>query len=352
MEIIEEVFGISPCGGIAHLFSLKNANGMTVKITNFGGIITQVSVPDKFGKSANVCLGFNNIEDYYHNSGYFGALIGRYANRIENSQLDIHNQTVQLSSNDGQHHLHGGHEGINTKLWLAEHSCTESRAILKLHYLSQEGEEGYPGNCRIEATYELNEANELSLVFTATTDATTPLNLTQHSYFNLRGDGDISNHEVSINSEFYCPITESHIPTGEIYPVSGTVFDLRKPKRFADLLRIGDPQIIIANGLNHYFFIDRNPYMPQKELKFSATLADDISGRILKIYTNNPGLQLYSAGFLKKEENKTSSYGPHSGICFEPQYCPNSVNNPDLPDTLLHPGQTYQSETVFKFLTV
>lgn len=352
MRILESNFGKTRDGDIAKLYSLRNSNGMIVNITNYGGIITQIYAPDKHGNFENVCLGFKSMEDYQNNPAYFGALIGRYANRISNGSFKINDTNFQLSKNDGENHLHGGHTGFDKKLWSAKHSCTSSSAKLELHYLSVDGEEGYPGNCKVAALYELNESNELTLTFQAECDQSTPINLTQHSYFNLHGSGNALHHEIRINAEYYCPVNEEHIPTGEILKVSDTPLDLREPKPLYQLINQDHDQLKIGKGFNHYFFIEKKNGVHQAELNLAARVFEPDSGRVLEIYTKEPGIQFYSSGFLKADTHQSSAnYGPYSGLCFEPQHCPDSLNSSLLPSTILHPGKLYTSETCYRFLT-
>lgn len=353
MKILESNFGKLTNGDVAKLFSLQNANGMIVNITNYGGIIKDICTPDKYGNFKSVCLGFQSIDDYQNNPAYFGALIGRYANRISDGSFKIKETHFQLSKNDGKHHLHGGYSGFDKRLWKAKHSCTPSTARLELRYLSNDGEEGYPGNCKVKAIYELNNENELRLILEAECDQSTPINLTQHSYFNLGGGGDVLSHAVKINSEFYCPITEEHIPTGEICHVMGTPFDLRTPRSIENLINQDHNQIKIGKGFNHYFFIgdDKNAY--QASLNLAATIVHPDSGRTLEIHTKKPGIQFYSSGFLDGHINSEPiKHTPYSGLCFEPQHCPNSLNNPSLPSTILHPGNQYTSEICYRFSTM
>lgn len=352
MNILESCFGKTRDGNIAKLYSLRNSNGMIVNITNYGGIISQIYTADRNGNAENVCLGFNSIEDYQNNPAYFGALIGRYANRISRGTFKINETHFQLSKNDGENHLHGGHTGFDKKLWSAKHYCTPSTATLELHYLSVDGEEGYPGNCSVTALYELNESNELTLTFQAKCDRSTPINLTQHSYFNLRGNGNALQHKININAEYYCPISEEHIPTGEILPVSGSPLDLRKPKTLLALINQNHDQLIIGKGFNHFFFIENNKSTHETGLNLAARVFEPESGRALEIYTQEPGIQFYSSGFLNEDINKKAlGYGPYSGLCFEPQHCPDSLNSPSLPSTILHPGKLYTSKTCYRFLT-
>lgn len=341
MRVFVYEFGETATGELASLFCMENDKGMIFKVTNYGGIVTDISVPDRNGCLVKVCLGYEALEPYLNNSAYFGALIGRYANRIQNGKFELDGTSFQLYQNDLPHHLHGGKEGFDKKIWDAETISGDDAVGVKLSYLSKDGEEGYPGNCLIIATYELNNNNEISLSLEARSDKSTPINLTQHSYFNLSGESHVFDHYVKVNADRYAPIIESQIPIGVSSSVENTPFDFRIEKLLGDIDLKAHVQTSIAKGFNHYLFIEKSPLT---EMKLAATLTDRNSGRMLEVFTTAPGVQFYTSGFLTE-----SGYGPHSGVCFEPQHCPNSINHPTFPSALLHPGETYSSKTIYKF---
>jgi aldose 1-epimerase len=327
-------------GKQVYLFTLTNKNGVQVKISNYGGTITSWSTPDKNGKSSNIVLGFDSLSGYLARPPYFGALVGRYGNRIAKGIFKIDTVTYKLAVNNGVNHLHGGNKGFDKVVWEAVPS--DSTASLALTYLSKDGEEGYPGNLRVKVVYTLADDNSLLIDYTAETDKKTVVNLTNHSYFNLTGDvsNNILNHELQINAEKYTPVDSGLIPTGELKDVRGTPFDFLAPHKIGE--RIAD----VKGGYDHNFVLTRKG----NDLELAATLYDPVSGRKLEVYTTEPGLQFYSGNFLDGAI-KTSGGKPiniHTGLCLETQHFPDSPNKPQFPSTILKPGEKYHTMTKYK----
>lgn len=341
-DIVKEEFGQLEDGRTAHLFTLTNANGVETKITNYGGIIVSLKTPDRDGNFDNIVLGFSDLDDYLGEHPYFGALIGRYGNRIENGRFTLNDTEYQLTINDGENHLHGGMQGFDKVLWDAE---VVDESTLQLSYLSEDGEEGYPGNLEVVATYRLTDENELSIEFEATTDKATPVNLTAHSYFNLTGDpsNDILDHELKLHAENYTPASPNLIPTGEIAPVENGPFD------FTEFQPIGAEIGEVDGGYDHNFVLDESG----SGVSVAAEVADPASGRTLIVLTDEPGIQFYSGNFLDGtlENGEGIQLHQHSGLCLEPQHFPNSPNEPDFPSTILNEGETYNSVIVYRFGT-
>ncbi len=327
------------------LFTMKNDNGMSVQITNFGGIITSLKVPDRNGEIGDVVLGFDNLEDYLGEHPYFGAIVGRYANRISEGNFDLGGEKIQVSQNENPNHLHGGFEGFDKKIWNVEAAeANESEAFLKLKYLSRDGEEGFPGNLNCEVIFSLRRANELSIKYRCTTDKTTVVNLTHHDYFNLKNGGatDVLGHELTIFAEAHTPSDDSFLPTGEVKFLNGQSFDFQKPKRVGDALKNAN----LPFGFNHNFVLRQ----AEKRLKHAANLYDPESGRLLKIFTTQPGIQLYTAGYLEKMRGKGGvAYQAFHGLCLEGQHFPDSPNHSNFPSTVLRPGEIYEEEYLMKF---
>ncbi len=341
-DIVKEEFGQLDDGRTAHLFTLTNANGIEAKITNYGGIIVSLIAPDAEGSLDNIVLGFDELEPYLGEHPYFGALIGRYGNRIEKGQFSLNDTEYQLSINDGENHLHGGLQGFDKVLWDAE---VIDNSSLRLTYLSEDGEEGYPGNLQVTATYRLNNDDELHIEFEATTDEATPVNITAHSYFNLTGDPSLTilDHQLKLHAGNYTPVNSQLIPTGEIVPVNGSPFD------FTDFEEIGSRIDDVEGGYDHNFVLDD----AGGEVSIAAELTEPRSGRTLTVLTDEPGIQFYSGNFLDGtlENGDGTPLEQYSGLCLEPQHFPNSPNEPDFPSTILNPGETYQSAIVYRFGT-
>jgi aldose 1-epimerase len=341
--ITQAPFGQLPDGRPASLFTLTNANGMVVKITDFGGIITQIHAPDRDGALADVVLGFDTLDPYRTDSPYFGALIGRYGNRIAKGRFVLDGQAIQLTTNDGQNHLHGGAPGFDKVLWQASVDGRD----LTLKYHSPDGEQGYPGNLDATVVYTLTDDNEIVVRFHAVTDRATPVNLTQHSYFNLAGDGDILAHELTIDADAFVPIDAESIPTGQLAPVTGTPFDFRTPRAIGERIDFPDKQLRHGLGYDHCFALNKPA---QKQMTRAAHVREPKSGRVLELFTQEPGVQFYSGNFLDGSlAGKGHTWIYRSGFCLEPQHFPDSPNQPSFPNTILRPGEVYETESRFRF---
>jgi aldose 1-epimerase len=342
-------FGGEVDGKKVELFTLRNASGMTVQITNYGGRVVDLLVPDKNGNFGDVVLGYSTLNGYLNsNEIYFGTLIGRYGNRIGKGQFILNDSVYKLAANNGPNHLHGGIKGFNNVVWDAVRSDDNT---LLLSYLSPDGEEGYPGNLQVNVTYELTDKNELKIGYKATTDKPTPVNLTHHSYFNLKGagEGDINDHVMQIYASYYTPVDSGLIPTGEIAPVEGTPFDFRTPTAIG--ARIGDDNQQLKYGLGY----DQNWVLDNSSdsLHKAAKVVEPVSGRIMEVYTNEPGIQFYTGNFLAgKDTGKNGKVYPYRGaLCLETQHFPDSPNKPAFPSVILEPGKTYYSICIYKFST-
>ena len=352
MKLIKEHFGVTPDGVTVDLFTLTNNQGMEVKITSYGGIITTVNVPDRNGTFGDVVLGHDNLEEYLHRSRYFGALIGRYGNRIADATFSLDGATHLLSQNNGPNHLHGGFKGFDKVVWTANDVSTSDEHALELNYLSRDGEEGYPGNLQAKVTYLLNDLNELRLEYVATTDEATVLNLTNHSYFNLAGAGTILDHELMIEADAFTPVREGLIPTGEMRSVRNTPMDFTVSRRIGARIEENDEQLKFAGGYDHNYVLRTAPgSLNSGSLRRAVRLYDGGTGRILEVFTTQPGLQFYSGNFL--DGSFIGKGGrrlvKHSGCCLESQHFPDSPKHPHFPSTVLRPGEEYQQTTVFKF---
>jgi aldose 1-epimerase len=328
-------------GKAVFLYTLTNNAGDQVGVTNYGCIVTSWHTKDKAGTQSNIVLGFDNLQSYRDKSPLYGAAVGRYANRIANARFAINGTTYNLVANNGKNHIHGGTKGFDKQVWEGA-AATDGTASVTLTYRSPDGEEGYPGNLTATVTYTLTDSNELKIDYTAATDKATPVNLTNHSYFNLTGDVNhtVLNHVLQVHAGRYTPADEAKIPTGEIAPVTGTPLDFRQPRS------IGERIALITNGYDHNFVLDDTG----TALKHTAMLWDSVSGRKMDVYTTEPGVQLYTGNFLDGSI-KTPDGKPvkkHAGLCLETQHFPDSPNNPRFPTTLLQPGTVYRSTTVYK----
>jgi aldose 1-epimerase len=340
-QIETEGFGTMDDGRSVELFTLTNENGMEVSITNYGGIVTSIKVPDKDGNVEDVVLGFDDLEKYKSGHPFFGAIAGRYANRIANGQFELNGEVYELATNDGENHLHGGNEGFDKKLWDAE--VNEEENSVTVSYLSPDGEEGYPGNLEVDVTYTLTEDNELQIDYHATTDKATVVNLTNHSYFNLSGDPSqgILDHLLTIEADRYTPVDEGLIPTGELRPVEGTPFDFTEPET------VGARIESIPPGYDHNYVLNN----PNSGVRKIATVEHEESGRIMEVYTDQPGVQLYTGNFL--DGSITGHHGvpieQYAALCLETQTFPDSPNKPDFPSPVLNIGETYETTTIYQF---
>jgi len=343
-------FGTIPGGQKADLYLLTNSRGAEAEITNYGGIVVSLKMPDRKGAMADVVLGYDHLKDYTKASPYFGALIGRYGNRIAKGRFELDGKAYQLATNDGPNALHGGVKGFDKVLWKARPLMTKAGPALELIYTSKDGEEGYPGKLSVKALYTLTNKNEMRLDFTATTDKPTIVNLTHHSYFNLAGagNGDILGHRVTIRAAKFTPVDNTLIPTGELRPVAGTPMDFRKPAAIG--ARIADPYEQIRIGKTGY---DHNWVTgnPTGKLGLQAKVYEPASGRVMEVLSTEPGLQFYSGNFLDGTNvgKGGKAYQFRTGFCMEPQHFPDSPNHANFPSVILNPGETYKSTIIYRF---
>ena len=339
-------FGKMPDGTAIDLYVLTNASGMKAKVMTYGAILTELHVPDREGKFDDVVLGFDNLAGYLKGHPHFGSTVGRVANRIARGKFTLEGKEYRLAVNNGPNSLHGGLKGFDKKVWKAEAMETADGAAVKLSYLSPDGEEGYPGNLSTTVTYTLTNQNELKIAYVATTDKPTPVNLTNHSYFNLAGPqaGDILGHELMLAADSYTPADATLIPTGEIKPVRGTPLDFTRPMTIgARIAEVGGN----PGGYDHNYVINGGG----KSLTLAARAADPKTGRVLEMYTTEPGVQLYTGNFLdgKLKGKGGVVYKKQQAFCLEAQHFPDSVNHPEFPSVILEPGKKYTQTTVFKF---
>lgn len=346
-EVSSERFGTIPDGSAVDIYTLKNAAGVEVKAIAYGGIITSLKVPDRSGNFADVVLGFDRLDGYLKEHPYFGAIVGRYGNRIGKAQFALDGRTYTLAKNNGPNHLHGGLKGFDKVPWAA--APVAGQNAVSFTRTSPDGEEGYPGSLTVRVTYTLTDENELIVDYHATTDKPTPVNLTQHSYFNLAGEGsgDILGHELMINADRYTPVDATLIPTGEFASVDGTPFDFRKPTAIGARINGDHPQLKAGGGYDHNWVLNRSG----EGLQPAARVLEPKSGRTLEVSTLEPGMQFYSGNFLDGSVTGKGGhvYAHRTGFCLETQHYPNSPNQPNFPSTILRPGQTYTTQTVFKF---
>jgi len=331
-------------------YTLTNANGVEAKIITFGGIITSLRVPDRKGNYADVVLGFDNLADYETKSPYFGALIGRYGNRIGKASFTLDGTAYTLALNDGPNSLHGGVKGFDKKVWAAKEASSSDGIALELSCLSPDGEEGYPGNLSVTVTYTLTNDNAIRIDYSATTDKTTVVNLTNHSYFNLAGNGagTIYDHIVQIYADRYTPVSATLIPTGELAPVAGTPFDFRSPKVVNSGIRSSHQQMVYGRGYDHNFVLNRKT---NSDLEIAARVYDPSSGRSVEVWTTEPAIQFYTSNFVDGTLVGSSGgiYRQGDAFCLETQHYPDSPNQSAFPTTTLKPGDTYKTTTVYKF---
>jgi len=349
MQITQTEYGTTEDGTPVDLFTLVNENGVEMKVTNYGGIITELKVPDKNGEPGDVVLGFDNLEDYIESNPFFGALVGRYGNRIAEGKFTLDGQEYTLVQNNGPNHLHGGTKGFDKKVWKAEPAETEEGPQLKLSYLSEHMEEGYPGNLDVEVTYTLTNDDAVRIDYKATTDQKTIVNLTNHSYFNLSNEpgSKILDHEVMLNAEQFVPVDETLIPTGELQDVEGTPMDFTEPTAIGTRIDTDHEQTQFGKGYDHTWVINGTP----GELRLGATVYEPNSGRFMEMLTTEPGVQFYTGNFLdgKHTGKGETVYGHRTGFCLETQHYPDSPNQPNFPSVELNPGETYETTTVYKF---
>lgn len=342
-------FGNTADGRPVDLFTLRSANGIELRIMTYGGIVTSLRTPDRGGELDDVVLGFDALAPYLAGTPYFGAIIGRYANRIARGSFTLDGETYTLAKNEGQNQLHGGVRGFDKMVWGAKPFENAAERGIVLAYTSPDGDEGYPGRLETTVTYTLTDDHELIVDYRATTDRPTPVNLTQHSYFNLAGagNGDILDHELMIAASAFTPVDSTLIPTGEIAPVEGTPLDFRKPERIGSRIDADDTQLARAGGYDQNFVLDRS----DDGVELAARVTDPASGRMLEVRTTQPGLQFYTGNSLDGTITGRAGrvYGRRSALCLETQHFPDSPNQPSFPSTIMRPGEEYRSRTVFAF---
>jgi aldose 1-epimerase len=344
----KQSFGKTDDGQPVDLYILTNQHGMEAAITNYGGTVVTLKVPDRNGKVDDVVLGYDKLEDYAAGKAYFSAIIGRYANRIAHAQFTLNGTTYTLAKNDGDNHLHGG---FNKRVWTAKDVSSSAGQALELTYLSKDGEEGFPGNLSVKVVYTLTDQNELKMDYNATTDKDTVLNLTNHCYFNLagQGNGDILQHQLTIRADRFTPVDANLIPTGELRSVKGTPFDFTTATVIGARIDQDDQQLKLGKGYDHDWVLNGDA---SGSLTLAAQAYEPRSGRLLEVSTTEPGLQFYTGNFLDGIRGKQGKvYNRRYAFCLETQHFPDSPNHPNFPSTVLKPGQHYQTTTVYKFST-
>lgn len=345
--ISSQPWGTMPDGTPVQLFTLRNHRGMEVKISNYGGIVTSIRVPDRNGKFGDVVLGYDNLAGYLKETPYFGCLVGRYGNRIARGKFTLDGQTYTLATNNYPNALHGGLKGFDKQVWKPNAYAKATGPVLELTYVSKDGEEGYPGNLSVKAVYTLTENNGLQLEYTATTDKPTVLNLTQHSYFNLAGRGDVLGHVVEMPADRFTPVDSTLIPTGELKPVAGTPFDFRTPTAIGARIQQADAQLKFGGGYDHNWVFAKNVGNGTR----LAKVTEPTTGRILEVFSTEPGLQFYTGNFLDGKITGKGGwvYQFRNAFCMEPQHFPDSPNQPNFPSVVLRPGQTYHNTIIYAF---
>jgi aldose 1-epimerase len=344
--IVRAPFGKTLEGVPADIFTLRNANGLEARITNYGGVVVSLSAPDRDGQMGDVVLGFDDLDGYLTHKSYFGALVGRYSNRIAKGKFTLNGVSYSLEINNGPNSLHGGREGFDKAVWEARPKEDGMGPALELTYLSHEGEEGYPGALSVKAVYTLTAANELRLDCTATTDRETIVNLTQHSYFNLAGQGNILGHEVFLDADRIVAVDGALIPTGDLRPVEGTPFDFRRAAAIGARIEQNDEQLAVGRGYDHTFVLNH----PAGRLDLAARVTEPVTGRVLEVLTTEPGVQFYTGNFLDGTATGKGGrvYQRRHGFCLEAQHFPDSPNHPNFPSVVLKPGEVYRNTTVFR----
>ncbi|QQC92255.1 aldose epimerase family protein [Streptomyces alfalfae] len=346
---VRELFGRLADGTKIYRWSLANG-GTRLKVLSYGGVVQSLEIPDRHGRHTNVSLGYDSIEEYVAGTTFFGALIGRYGNRVARGRFTLDGTTHQLSVNDGENSLHGGAKGFNTRVWDVEPFTDATGVGLVLRHVSVDGEMGYPGTLRVKVTYTLTARGDWRIDYAATTDKATVVNLTNHTYFNLAGEGsgDIYGHELTLAARRFAPTDAGLIPTGELAKVAGTPFDFRRAKTVGRDIRAAHPQLVTAKGYDHNWVLDKGITRAPEHF---ATLRDADSGRTMKVATTEPGVQFYSGNFLDGALTGPSgrTYRQGDGLCLETQHFPDSPNQPSFPSTVLRPGETYRSSTVHVF---
>lgn len=341
-KVVRRDWGRTEDGQPVELYTLTNRQGLVAKVSTFGATLTELWVPDRAGVLADIVLGFDELAGYRAGHPFFGSTVGRVAGRIANGRFTLDGKTYELAKNDGANSLHGGHKGFDKLLWRAELEAAHEAASVRFRYLSQEGEEGYPGQLSVRVDYTLTDDDELQLDYFAETDRPTPVNLTNHSYFNLAGSGDVLGHELTLAADAFLPVASDLIPTGEICKVEGTAMDFRRPRRLGEALPSGNP-----GGYDHTFVLRDDC----REGRPAARVREAGSGRIMELHTTEPGVQLYTGNYLDGSNIGKGGqvYAKHHGFCLETQHYPDSVNRPGFPSVILRPGQVFRSTTRLKF---
>jgi aldose 1-epimerase len=344
-----ESFGRTRDGQAVDIYTLKNARGAEARITTYGGAVVSLKVPDRAGHVDDVVLGFDDIEGYQKTTTYIGALVGRYANRIAKGRFTLDGREYTLATNNGENHLHGGVRGFDKVVWKARPLAARGGSALELTYLSKDGEEGYPGNLNVRVVYTLTDANELKIDYYATTDKDTVVNLTNHSYYNLagQGSGDILGHLLTLNASRFTPTDAGAIPTGELRPVKGTPFDFTRPTAIGARIEQDEEQLKLGKGYDHNFVVNGRAGV----LRLAARVTEPTTGRAMEVWTTEPGVQLYTGNFLDGSDvgKGGKPYRYRYGFCLETQHFPDSPNHPEFPSTVLRKGGRFRSTTVYKF---
>jgi aldose 1-epimerase len=346
---IKKPFGKTPDGQAVELYVLTNRGGMEAAITTFGGALISLRVPDRNGKFADVVLGYDTLDGYVNDKSSFGVIVGRYTNRIGHAQFSLDGKTYTLAKNNGENSLHGGIKSFSKQVWTAKELPAKDGQSLELSYLSKDGEEGFPGNLKVTVIYTLTDTNAMRIVYSATTDKNTVVNLTNHSYFNLAGAGssDILGHTLMIQADKFTPVDAGLIPTGELRDVQGTPFDFRKATSIGARIHQHDEQLKLGNGYDHNFVIRGGGV----SAVLAARAVDPSSGRVLEVWTTEPGVQLYTGNFLDGTTlgKAGKTYAPNTALCLETQHYPDSPNQPSFPSVVLKPGERYHTVTTYKF---
>lgn len=348
-SLTREPFGRTPAGEAVELVTLTNASGMELRAMSYGAIIVSLTAPDRAGVLGDVVLGYDSLAGYVASSPYFGAVVGRYGNRIAHGTFTLDGQQYTLAVNNGPNALHGGLRGFDKVVWRVDTSHTAEGSRVTFRYVSRDGEEGYPGTLTASVSYTLTDANEVRIAYEATTDKATPVNLTQHTYFNLAGSGDILGHTLTFAADRYVPVDSTLIPTGELAPVAGTPFDFTSAHAIGERIDADHPQLRNGGGYDHTIVLTR----ADTGLALAATLRDASTGRTLQVHTTEPGVQFYTGNFLDGTLTGKGGvvYRRRNGLCLETQHFPDSPNRPSFPNTILRPGEVYRSRTVWRFGT-
>lgn len=349
-RMTKQHFGHTADGKQVDLYILTNKHGAEAAITNYGGVIVRLKVPDRRGTLEDVVLGYDDLDGYLHDTSYFGGIIGRYGNRIAGGKFSLNGATYTLAKNDGDNHLHGGLKGFDKVLWEARDVSSKDEAALQLNYASKDGEGGYPGTVSVQVTYTLTDSNELKIDYAAKSDKDTIINLTNHSYFNLagQGTGDILQHQLQLHASRFTPVDRTLIPTGELRSVKGTPFDFSVPTAIGARISQDDEQLKLGLGYDHNFVLDKEG---SQHPAVAASVYEPGSGRVLEVWTTEPGIQFYSGNMLKGTSRGKGGklYPARSGFCLETQHFPDSPNKPAFPSTVLKAGASFQSSTIYRF---